>query len=828
MDVGRVRLRRAGRQRRHRQLDDAAEEEPGRRRAGARQGGHRDRPAGRPAGHAQGAAAGLQPRPAGGQAGRVRPGRRPAGRAGRACTVCVAGLRFDRRADGGGRRRRHDGRHRRGRAAGARGHAVPPGARSRWRRRWRPASGSTGPPPSEAAAGAAAAAGAGGPAARAAAAEVRRCERAARVRAASRADGWCSAASRPPSWPREYGTPLYVYCARTLRERGRRLPGAGSSWYPGAARAVFACKANATVGGAAGGVRRRGWAPTWPRRASWRRRCGRAPIPASMVVHGNNKSDADLRGGDRGRAPGWSSSTTPASSSRSSGWRPPPDACSGCWCGSRRASSADTHAKIVHRRTPAPSSGCAPADALDALDAAAGAAAPAAVPACTCIWARRSATSRPYVQAVDWLVEFIEEHGLGDLPVLDLGGGFGDRPHRGRDGAGDRAGAVEQIALHLAERLIAHGLSMPELILEPGRSIVGPGRRHAVRRGRGQEHGRRHHLRGGRRRHVRQPAAGAVRRPLRGDRLRPRRRRPRRRTYAIAGKHCESGDVLIERVRAPGAACRRPAGGARDRRLRRQHGVELQPACRGRGGDGRGRPRPRRDVQRRETSAPTCSAVELGWRPAGRVRAARHGSRACRTSKVRPARWGRGSVERWTCANSFRPVSLGRDHGTPAKDRPRAIWTGSISFGLVNAPVRMYAADQRAEPEVQPDPREGRRADRLPEDLQARGQAGAQRRDRQGLPGRGGRVRLPAPTRISRPLARGVQDDHHPRLRAADGDRPDLLRAHLLPGPRREDRRAGVRAAGARRWRGPAWPRWPPTSSTSARTSAACASATAC
>src|SRR5689334_12918255 len=28
----------------------------------------------------------------------------------------------------------------------------------------------------------------------------------------------------------------------------------------------------------------------------------------------------------------------------------------------------------------------------------------------------------------------------------------------------------------------------------------------------------------------------------------------------------------------------------------------------------------------------------------------------------------------------------------PAANRPRAIWTGAISFGLVNAPVRMYTA----------------------------------------------------------------------------------------------------------------------------------------
>ena len=28
----------------------------------------------------------------------------------------------------------------------------------------------------------------------------------------------------------------------------------------------------------------------------------------------------------------------------------------------------------------------------------------------------------------------------------------------------------------------------------------------------------------------------------------------------------------------------------------------------------------------------------------------------------------------------------------PAANRPRAVWTGAISFGLVNAPVRMYTA----------------------------------------------------------------------------------------------------------------------------------------
>ena len=59
-------------------LDDAAEAQPRRRRARARQGGHRDRAPDRPARDAEVAPARLQPRPAGGQAAGVRrAGRRP-------------------------------------------------------------------------------------------------------------------------------------------------------------------------------------------------------------------------------------------------------------------------------------------------------------------------------------------------------------------------------------------------------------------------------------------------------------------------------------------------------------------------------------------------------------------------------------------------------------------------------------------------------------------------------------------------------------------------------------------------------------------------------
>ena len=132
----------------------------------------------------------------------------------------------------------------------------------------------------------------------------------------------------------------------------------------------------------------------------------------------------------------------------------------------------------------------------------------------------------------------------------------------------------------------------------------------------------------------------------------------------------------------------------------------------------------------------------------------------------------------------------------PAAGRPRAIWTGSISFGLVNAPVRMYAAvsEQNLKFNLIHEKDGGRIG--YQKICKLEDEDRPQRGDRQGLPGRGGRVHLPHRRGLRGRRARGVQDDHRPRLRADVGDRPDLLRAHLLPGRRRQERRAGVRAAG--------------------------------
>src|SRR5262249_59604284 len=110
--------------------------------------------------------------------------------------------------------------------------------------------------------------------------------------------------------------------------------------------------------------------------------------------------------------------------------------------------------------------------------------------------------------------------------------------------------SVEALCSHLTDALIAHGLPLPELVLEPGRSIVGPAGTTLYRVGA-----------------VKQAADGTVYAAVDGgmsDNPRPAlydarytavvADRPEAiadHDYTVAGKHCESGDVLIERIRLP-------------------------------------------------------------------------------------------------------------------------------------------------------------------------------------------------------------------------------------------------------------------------------------
>ena len=96
LDDRRVRLRRAARGGGDRLVDDAAEAQPGRRRARAREGGDGDRAAHRPARDRQGPAARLRPRPAGGQAAGLRRPRATCAARSAALAVLIGGLELDR------------------------------------------------------------------------------------------------------------------------------------------------------------------------------------------------------------------------------------------------------------------------------------------------------------------------------------------------------------------------------------------------------------------------------------------------------------------------------------------------------------------------------------------------------------------------------------------------------------------------------------------------------------------------------------------------------------------------------------------------------------
>jgi diaminopimelate decarboxylase len=153
---------------------------------------------------------------------------------------------------------------------------------------------------------------------------------------------------------------------------------------------------------------------------------------------------------------------------------------------------------------------------------------------------------------IDWLASFAAEcrADLGWTPeIVDLGGGLGIQYVEN-----EPAPAVEDFVGALLQRMERawklHSLPSPKLILEPGRSLVGRAgftlyRVGAVKRASdatvyaavdgGMSDNPRPHLYGAR--YVALLANRAGEEPTAN--------------YAVAGKHCESGDVLIERVELP-------------------------------------------------------------------------------------------------------------------------------------------------------------------------------------------------------------------------------------------------------------------------------------
>src|SRR5215211_685510 len=153
---------------------------------------------------------------------------------------------------------------------------------------------------------------------------------------------------------------------------------------------------------------------------------------------------------------------------------------------------------------------------------------------------------------VDWLAGFAAEcrARLGWAPeVVDLGGGLGIQYV-----AGEPAPAVGQFVEALVSRLRQawdlHDLPLPQLILEPGRSLIGRAGLTLYRVGvvkQASESTTYVAIDGGMSDNPRPQLYGAGYSALLANRP----DEPAVASYCVCGKHCESGDVLIERVELP-------------------------------------------------------------------------------------------------------------------------------------------------------------------------------------------------------------------------------------------------------------------------------------
>jgi diaminopimelate decarboxylase len=186
-----------------------------------------------------------------------------------------------------------------------------------------------------------------------------------------------------------------------------------------------------------------------------------------------------------------------------------------------------------------------------------------------------------YTRAVAWLAGLVEANGLADLPVLNMGGGLAVA-HTDGEVAPPIDAAVDAVTGAVIDAWLAHGMPLPELILEPGRSIAGPagvtlytvgaittaatGRVFAA-------------VDGGMSDNPRPALYGARYQAIAVDRADA----PARREYAIVGKHCESGDVLIEDAElpelAPGDVLAVPATGAYTASMASNYNTLPRPAA---------------------------------------------------------------------------------------------------------------------------------------------------------------------------------------------------------------------------------------------------------
>jgi diaminopimelate decarboxylase len=341
-----------------------------------------------------------------------------------------------------------------------------------------------------------------------------------------------------------HGTPLLVYDEATLRNRARAYR-EGLAAYPGPSRLAFACKAQTTVA-VLRVLLEEGLGMDVASEGELAFAVAAGTPGELLVVHGNNKSDADvssaLAAGAGLLVADHDGELDQIERLAAAAGRVQP-----VLVRVNPAIDADTHRKIATGHA-ASKFGLAAAEAAAALRRA-GSLDHVRPMGLHVHLGSQIGSVDTYLEAAAWLAAFMDREGLGDLPLLDLGGGLAIAYAEG-ERAPDVRAAVAATAEGLAGELRRRGLPLPELILEPGRSIAGPagvtlytvgaikattaGVTYAAVDG-GMADNPRPAMYGARYQAFAVDRAGAA----------------ATHTYAIAGKHCESGDVLIESAELP-------------------------------------------------------------------------------------------------------------------------------------------------------------------------------------------------------------------------------------------------------------------------------------
>ena len=348
---------------------------------------------------------------------------------------------------------------------------------------------------------------------------------------------------------REFGTPLVVYCERTIRARARAYREAAPD-----ALVVYGTKAFPNVA-VLRVLAEEGLGADVSTLGELRFAQAAGASSERLVVHGNNKSDEELRAAaeaeagyvvldsveelDRARAAGVErvlARVTPGI-------------------------EADTH-KAIRTGHLGSKFGMSPEEALGIRDALAG--------PHVHIGSQLLSTTGAQ-QTLDWLNGFLAESGWSP-EVVDLGGGLGVPTH-----PSETAPSIEELL-----GLLVTGLETnARLILEPGRSLVGQAGVTVYRVGSVKRAGRRTWaaVDGGLSDNPRPQLYGARYTAV----LAQRADEEPASTVGIAGLHCESGDVLIDAVELPeprrGDLLAVPATGAYTLSMGSNYNVTPRPAA---------------------------------------------------------------------------------------------------------------------------------------------------------------------------------------------------------------------------------------------------------